>query len=193
MNVKGSTRKQPKKDGSADKIGINTKWCAQIAKHMILTGVVPSTHTNAKVCSSMPSGGSEEPDYVPGPRTNLDEIPDAIIRELWKAADKKEIDGILKWAKITKVKDLPSGTKVVGSTSQRKIKRDGTHKTRVCAQGFSQIWGQHYDRKQSPCISHCSLRSLISIAACEGAELSFIDFTQAYTQSDLDPSEYIYM
>ena len=68
MKVKGSTKKQPKKDGSADKIGINTKWCAQIAKHMILTGVVPSTHTNAKVCSSMPSGGSEEPDYVPGAR-----------------------------------------------------------------------------------------------------------------------------
>ena len=167
----------------------NRKWCAQVAKHMLLTGVIPSRTPNAKVCSSTPVTD----DYVPGPRANIDDIPDDIVRDLWKASDRKEIDGILKWAKVTKVKDMPKFEKVVGSTTQRKIKRDGTYKSRVCAQGFSQIFGQHYDRKQSPCIAHSSLRSLIAIAACENAELCFVDFTQAYTQSDLDPSEYIYM
>ena len=51
----------------------------------------------------------------------------------------------------------------------------------------------HYDRTHSPCIGHSSMRCLISLAACINANIDFCDFTQAYTQSELDPSEYIYM
>ena len=76
---------------------------------------------------------------------------------------------------------------------QRKVKRDGTHKTRVCVQGFSQIQGQHFDRNYSPCIAHASLRTLLSLAACLDASVDFCDYTAAYTQCNLDPSEYIYM
>ena len=112
---------------------------------------------------------------------------------MWSPADKKEIDGILEWAQKIKRKDLPTGTKIVGCSVNRKIKRDGTCKTRICAQGFSQIWGTHYDRTHSPCIGHSSMRCLISLAACINANIDFCDFTQAYTQSELEPSEYIYM
>ena len=51
-------------------------------------------------------------------------------------------------------------TEMQGCSVNRKIKRDGTCKTRICAQGFSQIWGTHYDRTHSPCIGHSSMRYL---------------------------------
>ena len=64
--------------------------------------------------------------------------------------------GILSWAKVVRVCDLPKGTKVIGSTTQRKFKCDGTAKTPVCVQGFSQIHNIHYDRKQSPLVTQGS-------------------------------------
>ena len=87
----------------------------------------------------------------------------------------------------------PQTTKVVGSTTQRKFKRDGTPKTRVCVQGFSQIKGLHYERNHSPCMSHASLRTILGLAASIDAVVEFVDYTQAYTQSKLQPSEYIYL
>ena len=129
---------------------------------------------------------------TPASKEKLSELDEA-IQAMWSPADKKEIDGILEWAQKIKRKDLPTGTKIVGCSVNRKIKRDGTCKTRICAQGFSQIWGTHYDRTHSPCIGHSSMRCLISLAACINANIDFCDFTQAYTQSELEPSEYIYM
>ena len=137
--------------------------------------------------------GSNYPDgYIPQSKDNLSDLDDA-IRAMWEPADKKEIDGILEWATIHKLKDLPEGTKIMGCSVQRKIKRDGTCKTRVCVQGFSQIFGIHYDRSHSPCILHSSLRSICAIGASIGADIDFCDFTAAYTQSDLPPSEYVYL
>ena len=69
--------------------------------------------------------------YVPLPKERLSDLDEA-IQAIWAPADEKEINGILEWAKVIKVKDLPEGTKIIGSTTQRKFKRDGTAKTRVC-------------------------------------------------------------
>lgn len=142
----------------------------------------------AELAASAAPGG----DYIPQSKEKLSELDEA-IRAIWEPPDKKEIDGILEWATVCKVKDLPAGTKVVGCSVQRKFKRDGTPKTRVCAQGFSQVYGIHYDRSHSPTILHSSLRSICAVAASLGAQVDFCDFTSAYTQSELLPSEYIHM
>ena len=44
-------------------------------------------------------------------------------------------------------------------------------------QGFSQIWGIHYDRSHSPCMAHSSLRTILSVASCLDLALEFCDFT----------------
>ena len=141
----------------------------------------------AFACSATPADPSA---CVPEPRDVLSELDEA-VQAVWRGADAKEIGGILKWATVTKVKDLPKGTKIIGSTVQRKFKRDGTPKTRVCVQGFSQIPFLHYDRTHSPTICHSSCRALCAVGAAMNASIEFCDFTMAYTQSALKPSEYI--
>ena len=142
----------------------------------------------AHATASAAPGGA----YIPLPKEKLSDL-DETVQAMWEPPDKKEIDGILEWAEIVKIADLPKGTKIIGCTVQRSIKRDGTLKTRVCVQGFGQIWGLHYDRSHSPCMMHPSLRTIVGVAACTNATLECIDFTQAYTQSALKPEEYIYM
>ena len=163
--------------------------CVRV-QELVLHGIIPLEHAN--LCASAAPGGQDPEPYIPQPRDNLDDLDEA-VQAVWRGADDKEIAGILKWAKVIKIKDVPKGTKIIGSTVQRKFKRDGTPKTRVCVQGFNMIAGLHYDRTHSPCIAHCSTRCLLSIAACLDACVDFVDFTQAYTQSELDPSEYIFM
>ena len=142
--------------------------------------------------SAAPGGASSNDTYIPQPKERLEDLAEP-IKAMWEAPDKKEIDGILEWAEVWKLSDLPAHIKIIGLTMQRSIKRDGTLKTRCCVQGFSQIWGLHYDRSHSPCVMHSSLRCIDAVAACLNAELHFIDFTQAYCQSELKPSEYIYV
>ena len=161
--------------------------CVRVHELLLYAGHMLPDDAVTAVCAALtaPEG------TIPQPRDRLDEFDEA-VQAVWGPADKKEIDGILKWAKVTKVKDLPKGTKVVGTTTQRKVKRDGTPKTRVCIQGFGQIKGLHYERNHSPCMSHCSLRTILSLGACIDAIVEFIDYTQAYTQSALKPEEWIY-
>ena len=42
-------------------------------------------------------------------------------------------------------------------------------------------------------MSHASLRTILGLAASIDAVVEFVDYTQAYTQSKLQPSEYIYL
>ena len=114
--------------------------------------------------------------YTPASKEKLSELEEA-IQAMWGPADKREIHGIFEWAQKIKRKDLPTGTKIVGCSVNRKVKLNGTCKTRICAQGFSQIWGTHYDRTHSPCIGHSSMRCLISPAVCISANINFCDFT----------------
>ena len=171
----------------------HSAYCARLALHALMVGVPDEAIESVLpiLCSASPGGIPD--DYVPKPRDNVDEIEDDVIREAWKESDKKEFDGILKWAKPVKVKDLPKGVVVLGGTTQRVIKRDGRRKTRFCIQGFKQIWKMHYDRTHSPALMHASTRTLLATCASIGAKVDFADFTQAYTQADLDPSEWLYV
>jgi len=159
------------------------------AKELLLYGghLLPDELVTACSVAAAPEGTS----YIPKPRDRLDELDEA-VQAVWAKADAKEFGGILEWAKVIKVKDLPKGTKTVGTTAQRKFKRDLTPKTRVCIQGFSQIPGLDFTRNHSPCMAHASLRTIFGMAACLEADIDFCDYTSAYTQSDLDPSEYVY-
>ena len=166
---------------------ITKEWCEKTALNMITVGLVPSQSGHA--CAALPVEG----EVVPSPHDLIDDIEDEIWRAAWKAADTKELSGILKWATTHKVKNLPKGTKVLTGTMQRKIKRDGTKKSRFCVHGFLQRHGIHFDRKSCPAMAHSSLRTICSLAAALGADIDFCDFTAAYTQSELLPDEYIYV
>ena len=155
-------------------------------------GGASSNDTYIYAASAAPGGASSNDTYIPQPKERLADL-DEPTKAMWEAPDKKEIDGILEWAEVIKLSDLPAHVKIIGLTMQRSIKRDGTLKTRCCVQGFSQIWGLHYDRSHSPCVMHSSLRCIDAVGACLNASMHFIDFTQAYCQSELKPSEYIYV
>ena len=146
---------------------------------------------HAAMFSASPGGGC----YVPSPRENIDKIEDPCIREMWQESDVKEVKGLFDSGCVEEMlmEDMPEGRKITGSTMQRKIKSDGTCKSRGCAQGFSMIAGDDFDRVHCPTLVHSSFRCIISMAAALNLKLSSADFTQAFLNATLDESEYIYM
>ena len=113
--------------------------------------------------------------------------------ELWKAAIREELQSHKvnnTWETVAS-SSLPPGTALVGSTWVFKIKRnaDGSvarYKARLCAQGFSQIAGLHYDHTYSSALTRSTFRCLLAIAARLGLRLTGADVKTAYLYSFID-------
>ena len=66
-------------------------------QELILAGVLDVPVVVPVAASAAPGGNTTEEQYIPQPRDNLDDLDEA-VQAVWRGADKKEIDGILKWA-----------------------------------------------------------------------------------------------
>ncbi|MBW0519452.1 hypothetical protein O181_059167 [Austropuccinia psidii MF-1] len=91
---------------------------------------------------------------------------------------------------------LPSGKRAIGFSVQFKRKFDSDNnlvknKVRICAQGFSQQPGVHYDNTFSPTGKFSSLRALLSNASNRKLEVHHIDAVAAFLNPSLN--EEIYM
>lgn len=115
----------------------------------------------------------------------------------WRAAlDKEHANlvqhGVYEWAK------LPEGENLMDSKTVLRVKR-GTqgevtgYKARVCARGFTQIPGVHFDPAQvrAGVVRFETLRVMLAIAAANGSALRQFDVSSAYLHRPL--REVIYM
>ena len=91
---------------------------------------------------------------------------------------------------------LPRGKKAVGSKWVYRVKEnsDGTvdvYKSRLVAQGFSQVEGIDFNETFAPTLRYTTLRAMLALAAVNGFFLGHLDVSTAYLYGDLD--EEIYM
>ena len=92
--------------------------------------------------------------------------------------------------------DLPPGVTIIMSIWSFKHKRfpDSRiqkHKSRLCAHGGMQTWGENYWETYDPVVHWLSVRTLLIVSMLNDLEARSIDFTLAFPQADLDV--YMYM
>lgn len=133
-------------------------------------------------------------------KTNLStDIPSsaqvALQDKHWKLAMMEEYNALLMnntWSLVPPHPDL----KVVGNKWVFKIKynQDGTisrFKARLVAKGFHQTPGIDFSETFSPVVKAQTIRTVMSIAICNGWEMQQIDINNAFLNGDL--SEDVFM
>jgi len=114
-------------------------------------------------------------------------------RDRWQEAATEEFLGCqVCWD----IEPLPAGKKAISSkwvfTTKERI--DGSverYKARIVAKGFQQIPGLDYDETFAPVAKLVTIRVILSIAAIEDWEIDQVDFTQAFTNGDLEEDVYM--
>jgi len=131
----------------------------------------------------------------PPPWVDISKHPRTAWIETLMAADKRENDGIFekKAVEELRITDVPEGTHIFDILTMRKMKRDGTAKSRNCVNGKDMVQGVHYDRSYSPTMQYTSLRNLTAVSALHNLTMSAGDFTLAYLHAELKPEEYFYV
>ena len=76
-------------------------------------------------------------------------------------------------------------TNICGSKWVDKVKPDGSLKSRLVVQGFTQVWLKDYHDTFSAVASMTTFRILINVSAILGWDIFTIDVSQAYTQGDI--------
>lgn len=97
---------------------------------------------------------------------------------------------------LVKASSVPKGRRIVGCTWAFDIKRnaDGSiarWKARLCAQGFSQMYGYDYHHTYSNTVSWSSVRLICSLAANKGMTITAVDIKTAFLNGVIE--EEIYM
>jgi len=93
----------------------------------------------------------------------------------------KELNGLLETT-LTEVSiDEAGDANICGSKWVDKVKPDGSLKSRLVVQGFTQVWLKDYHDTFSAVASMTTFRILINVAAILGWDIFTIDVSQAYT------------
>jgi len=110
--------------------------------------------------------------------------------ELRKKARDKEYNTLIEYGTWDLVA-APPGRKIVGSKWVDTIKRDGTYKSRLVCQGFSQVEGVDYFDTFSPVAKPAMVRMVFMMAAVYDLELDQIDVRAAYLNANIDVPIYM--
>jgi hypothetical protein len=119
----------------------------------------------------------------------------SINADKWKEACRQEYDLIMgygTWDLVTAPKD----TNIVGSRWTFRIKRDNLgevnrFKSRLVAQGFSQVAGVDFNETYSPMIRLTSIRFILAFACENNLELRQVDVKGAYLNGIIDENVYM--
>ncbi|KAJ3569220.1 hypothetical protein NP233_g5191 [Leucocoprinus birnbaumii] len=129
------------------------------------------------------------------PRTYKD-VLQSPFREEWEMSIEKEYKGLEK-AKVFKwVDEIPEGRRLVGGRFVFKNKLDAhgalaKRKTRIVAQGFSQVPGEDFNETFASVPKFTTLRVFVTLAAYLNWEIHQVDVVAAFLNGDLE--EEIYM
>lgn len=119
--------------------------------------------------------------------------PDPKIRELWRAAIKKEFHDMIKrgvW-RYCKKRDVPSDRKLIGCKWVFKAKKNGVYRARLVALGYSQIPGVDFTDNFAPVINDITFRILLILYLTKKYDSRIIDVETAFLHGDLE--EQIFM
>ena len=97
----------------------------------------------------------------------------------------KELNGLLETTLMEVSIDEAGDANICGSKWVDKVKPDGSLKSRLVVQGFTQVWLKDYHDTFSAVASMTTFRILINIAAILGWDIFTIDVSQADTQGEL--------
>ncbi|MBW0535465.1 hypothetical protein O181_075180 [Austropuccinia psidii MF-1] len=114
---------------------------------------------------------------------------------LWIEAIRKELDS-MKRLEVWDVIPLKEDFRLVGTTWVFKRKHNSMneiteYKARLCAQGFSQTFGQDYSKTFAPTGRLHSLRTLIAYSVREGLDFQQLDIRSAFLNAPLDEDVYL--
>ena len=115
--------------------------------------------------------------------------------EGWKVSMEKEYDNLMGYHTWELV-ERPPDANIVGSRWTYRIKRDNLGlsndlKSRLVAQGFSQVPGIDFDETYSPTIRFTSIRLILALACRYNLELRHIDVKGAYLNGILEDEVYM--
>ena len=120
--------------------------------------------------------------------------PDENERRLWREAIKAEFRSMIKrgvWRKV-KRSTIPNGKRCVKCKWVFKIKRDGRHKARLVACGYSQVPGVNFEESYAPVLNDVAFRIILIAAIVWKLDIKVIDIETAFLHGDLDGME-VYM
>ncbi|KAI0994901.1 hypothetical protein K3495_g13279 [Podosphaera aphanis] len=126
--------------------------------------------------------------YVGGdisiPQTFKDAIngPDKLK---WEVAIREEPESLKEKKVFSPVIHIPHERRRIGSRWVFAVKSDGRFKTRLVAQGFSQIHGIDYFGTYSPTMRMDSLRIILAVSAFNDWGIEQIDIKTVYLEGDL--------
>ena len=89
------------------------------------------------------------------------------------------------WTKIDKVK-IPENRRLIGNKWVCKIKRDGTHRARLVALGYSQIPGVDYADNFAPVVHDVSFRIALARMMVEKLDTLVMDVETAFLYGDIE-------
>ena len=97
---------------------------------------------------------------------------------------------------IMERRDIPPGTKTIMSIWSFKRKRFpngelNKHKTRICANGGMQTWGQNYWETYAPVVNWAIVSIMLAVAKIHDLPSKSIDFVLAFPQADLEVPVYM--
>jgi hypothetical protein len=119
--------------------------------------------------------------------------PDTTEKKLWREAIKGEFKHMIEkkvWRKV-KRRDIPTGRRLIGNKWVFLIKRDGRHRARLVALGYSQIPGVDYTDNFAPVANDVTFRVALVRLMQENLSYMQMDVQTAFLYGEL--TEEIYM
>lgn len=131
---------------------------------------------------------------TPDPKTYQQALSRSDAEE-WKLSMQKELDNLERMGVWEEV-ELPAGEHALGTTWVYKRKTNAAgdlikYKSRLCAQGFSQVEGIDYSETYAPTGRLATLRTCLSISATKDFEVVQMDAVGAFLNGVPDETLYI--
>ncbi len=122
-------------------------------------------------------------------------VKEALNDNTWRISMEVEYEAHIKNGTWELVGKRP-GMNVIGSTWTYTIKKDQNgdpvkHKSRLCAQGFSQVYGVDYEETFSPVVEINTIRLLLSFSARHSLTIHQADVPTAYLNVSVDKEIYM--
>ena len=109
-------------------------------------------------------------------------------RDSWRAANRKEIRSMINrgvWRKTNRAK-IPKNRRLIGNKWVFKIQREGTHRARLVALGYSQIPGVDYTDNFAPVAHDVSFRIALARMMVEKLDSLVMDVETAFLYGEID-------
>ena len=110
------------------------------------------------------------------------------IRNQWREAMKKELNNMEcknVWTEKQK-NEIPIDRRLVGCKWVVKLKRDGAHRARLAALGYSQVPGIDFTESFAPVVNDVTFRIALTRMMVENLDSMLMDVETAFLYGDLD-------